>query len=199
MRARIYILETNSKDEKIVLSTDEISSVKLSNQPSANIEANIVSELVVTVEGDILSKLNANSINDLKMVQDLKEYKEKEYELSNVWSESKYEIASKTKDLIKRKYSYINIENITLENIYKLNKENVLGLKKWAFSYNEESDYRDIIVEYIYDNDEVVLYIFPGMFAYLYEEECSIKSGNGHFKVGFKQKIGQEKGNEFIQ
>ncbi len=199
MRARIYILENSGKDEKVILSTDEITKVNVSALPSEELSANVVSEVKVTIEGKILSKLSKNSLENLKVTQDLKEYGEKEFELSTIWEESKYEISIKTKKLLKEKYGHINVENISLENIYELNQENILGLKKWGFSYDNESDYRDVVIEFIYDNSEVALYVLPSLYAYFYNEDYSIAEGNGTFKIELRQKIGKDKDNEFIQ
>ena len=61
------------------------------------------------------------------------------------------------------------------ENLYKINKENLINLIKWAESYMEKTDYRDVDIN-----------------IDLGSEEFSIEKGIGIFNIKLRQKFNQK-------
>ena len=75
-----------------------------------------------------------------------------------------------------------------LGNLYQKNIENTKELAKWALSYGENSDYRDIVLEMVITEGVTKTYVLPDMFVTDYNESSNVGSGNGHFSMTLKQK-----------
>lgn len=75
-----------------------------------------------------------------------------------------------------------------LGNLYQKNIENTKELAKWALSYGESTDYRDIVLEMVITEGVSKTYVLPDMYVTDYNENSSIGSGNGNFFIILKQK-----------
>ena len=75
-----------------------------------------------------------------------------------------------------------------LGNLYQNNMKNTKELAKWAISYGEKSDYRDVVLEMIINESVKKTYILPDLYAADYNESSNIGSGDGHFSMVLKQK-----------
>ena len=75
-----------------------------------------------------------------------------------------------------------------LANLYKMNFQNTVELSKWALTYGEKTDYRNVVVEIIINENLTKTYILPDMFAVDYDESLGTSNGNGNFELILKQK-----------
>ena len=78
--------------------------------------------------------------------------------------------------------------SLGLGNLYQKNIENTKELAKWALSYGESDDYRDIVLEMVITEGVSKTYVLPDMYVTDYNESSDIGSGNGHFSMTLKQK-----------
>ena len=75
-----------------------------------------------------------------------------------------------------------------LGNLYQKNIENTKELAKWALSYGESTDYRDIVLEMLITEGVSKSYVLPDMYAVDYDESSSVYNGEGSFIITLKQK-----------
>ena len=90
-----------------------------------------------------------------------------------------------------------NIENNgTAENyntdLYEQNKKNIIDLAKWAESYLEKNDYRNVEVFVNLGANKNIDYKFANMFVRKFSQELSIEKGIGIFVLHLKQKFHQK-------
>ena len=95
-----------------------------------------------------------------------------------------------------------NIENNTdTENnensndntdLYEQNKKNIIDLAKWAESYLEKNDYRNVEVFVNLGSNKNIDYKFANMFVRKFSQELSIEKGIGVFVLHLKQKFHQK-------
>ena len=95
-----------------------------------------------------------------------------------------------------------NIENNgTAENdknsndntdLYEQNKKNIINLAKWAESYLEKNDYRNVEVFVNLGSNKNIDYKFANMFVKNFTQELSIEKGIGIFVLYLKQKFHQK-------
>ena len=78
------------------------------------------------------------------------------------------------------------------KNLYTINKENLINLIKWAESYMEKSDYRDVIINIDLGSEKYIDYKFNNMFVYEFLQEFSIEKGIGIFNIKLRQKFNQK-------
>ena len=72
--------------------------------------------------------------------------------------------------------------------IYDLNFNNTKELLKWALSYGETEDYRDVTLEMRINEMKSKTYLLPDMYAVDYQEKVGIHAGQGIFSIILKQK-----------
>lgn len=76
-------------------------------------------------------------------------------------------------------------ENLMKENLLILNKENVHEIINWEYEneYNQEVDYRDIIIEITpTEGDSIILYL-DDMYIYSYTETLNVQEGFGNYEL----------------
>lgn len=92
------------------------------------------------------------------------------------------------KYLDERFKGYLNLkdkENLMKENLLILNKENVHEIINWEYEneYNQEVDYRDIIIEITpTEGDSIILYL-DDMYIYSYTESLNVQEGFGNYEL----------------
>ncbi|MBC2857067.1 hypothetical protein H3N56_11550 [Cetobacterium sp. 2A] len=183
MRFRLYVLDENINNEKIVLSSDEIKicDIKyLPKEPGDN--AKTLSRKEVQITGKIIGEIQQDQLEKIDFVKNLGNIQE-------AWKEKNNEISIKTSKLISDKFNGIKV--INLEDILKNNRENLKGLRNWCNSFNM-NDHRNIMIERIVENISPDIFYFENMFIHSFEEKGSIDEGNGEFTIIFKQKINSE-------
>ena len=79
-------------------------------------------------------------------------------------------------------------EKFGLSSLYKMNFQNSIEMANWALEYGEGSDYRDIVVEVMINENMSKSYILPDMFAVDYDENLGTGKGEGSFTLVLKQK-----------
>ena len=72
------------------------------------------------------------------------------------------------------------------------NKENLINLIKWAESYMEKTDYRDVDINIDLGSEKYIDYKFNNMFVYEFLQEFSIEKGIGIFNIKLRQKFNQK-------
>ena len=77
-------------------------------------------------------------------------------------------------------------------NLYEQNKKNIIDLAKWAESYLEKNDYRNVEVFVNLGSDKNIDYKFANMFVRKFSQELSIEKGIGVFVLHLKQKFHQK-------
>ena len=78
--------------------------------------------------------------------------------------------------------------SLGLGNLYQKNIENTKELAKWALSYGESDDYRDIVLEMVITEGVSKTYVLPDMYAVDYDENANVLTGEGSFVITLKQK-----------
>ena len=183
MRFRLYVLDENENNEKIVLSSDEIKICDIKYVPKESGDnAKTLSRKEVHLIGKIIGEIQQDQFEKIDFVKNLEN-------IQGAWKEKNNEISTKTANLIANKFNGIKIVN--LDDIFKSNRENLNGLRNWCTSFNM-NDYRNIMIERIGKNISPDLFYFENMFIHSFEEKGSIDDGNGEFIVTFKQKLNSE-------
>ena len=183
MRFRLYVLDKNENNEKIVLSSDEIKVCDIKYVPKeVGDNAKTLSRKEVHLIGKIIGEIQQDQFEKIDFVKNLGDIQE-------AWKEKNNEISTKTASLITNKFDGIKV--ITLDDIFKSNRDNLKGLRNWCTSFNM-NDYRNIMIERIGKNVSPDLFYFENMFIHSFEEKGSIDDGNGEFIVTFKQKLNSE-------
>ena len=77
-------------------------------------------------------------------------------------------------------------------NLYEQNKKNIIDLAKWAESYLEKNDYRNVEVFVNLGSNKNIDYKFANMFVRKFSQELSIEKGIGVFVLHLKQKFHQK-------
>ena len=77
-------------------------------------------------------------------------------------------------------------------NLYEQNKKNIIDLEKWAESYLEKNDYRNVEVFVNLGSNKNIDYKFANMFVRKFSQELSIEKGIGVFVLHLKQKFHQK-------
>ena len=85
-----------------------------------------------------------------------------------------------------------NNETVNNTNLYEQNKKNIINLAKWAESYLEKNDYRNVEVFVNLGSDKNIDYKFANMFVRKFSQELSIEKGIGVFVLHLKQKFHQK-------
>ena len=85
-----------------------------------------------------------------------------------------------------------NNETINNTNLYEQNKKNIIDLAKWAESYLEKNDYRNVEVFVNLGANKNIDYKFANMFVRKFSQELSIEKGIGVFVLHLKQKFHQK-------
>lgn len=85
-----------------------------------------------------------------------------------------------------------NNETVNNTNLYEQNKKNIINLAKWAESYLEKNDYRNVEVFVNLGSDKNIDYKFANMFVRKFSQELSIEKGIGIFVLHLKQKFHQK-------
>ena len=85
-----------------------------------------------------------------------------------------------------------NNETVNNTNLYEQNKKNIIDLAKWAESYLEKNDYRNVEVFVNLGSDKNIDYKFANMFVRKFSQELSIEKGIGVFVLHLKQKFHQK-------
>jgi len=85
-----------------------------------------------------------------------------------------------------------NNETINNTNLYEQNKKNIIDLAKWAESYLEKNDYRNVEVFVNLGANKNIDYKFANMFVRKFSQELSIEKGIGIFVLHLKQKFHQK-------
>ena len=181
--------------EGIIISPDELVSVDLSLFNSAlsstsssetNLVINISGKLLSHVEeaglgmplsmGSLLSSFASNGMNDLT-----KGLNKGIQVLGNSF-------AGGLSNTLTGMMGKLGGNSFGLGNLYQNNMKNTKELAKWAISYGEKSDYRDVVLEMIINESVKKTYILPDLYAADYNESSNIGSGDGHFTMVLKQK-----------
>lgn len=178
MKFRLYVIDKNKENEKIVLTSDEIKNCEIKFLPTTmtgqakNIikkEIVIVGKIIGEVDEEILSKMDINIIKE-----------------ENNWRKEDSEIAKETLKLLKEKFHLPEISKI--DEIYDSNRENIRGMRNWCLSYSK-NDYRNIVIERIGKNKNPETFYFENMYIDSFEEKGDTTDGNGEFRVIFRQKV----------
>ena len=77
-------------------------------------------------------------------------------------------------------------------DLYEQNKKNIIDLAKWAESYLEKNDYRNVEVFVNLGANKNIDYKFANMFVRNFFQELSIEKGIGVFVLHLKQKFHQK-------
>ena len=85
-----------------------------------------------------------------------------------------------------------NNENGNNTDLYEQNKKNIINLAKWAESYLEKNDYRNVEVFVNLGSNKNIDYKFANMFVRKFSQELSIEKGIGIFVLHLKQKFHQK-------
>ena len=85
-----------------------------------------------------------------------------------------------------------NNENGNNTDLYEQNKKNIINLAKWAESYLEKNDYRNVEVFVNLGSNKNIDYKFANMFVKNFTQELSIEKGIGIFVLYLKQKFHQK-------
>ena len=85
-----------------------------------------------------------------------------------------------------------NNETVNNTNLYEQNKKNIINLAKWAESYLEKNDYRNVEVFVNLGSNKNIDYKFANMFVRKFSQELSIEKGIGVFVLHLKQKFHQK-------
>ena len=85
-----------------------------------------------------------------------------------------------------------NNETVNNTNLYEQNKKNIINLAKWAESYLEKNDYRNVEVFVNLGANKNIDYKFANMFVRKFSQELSIEKGIGVFVLHLKQKFHQK-------
>ena len=85
-----------------------------------------------------------------------------------------------------------NNETVNNTNLYEQNKKNIINLAKWAESYLEKNDYRNVEVFVNLGANKNIDYKFANMFVRKFSQELSIEKGIGVFGLHLKQKFHQK-------
>ena len=85
-----------------------------------------------------------------------------------------------------------NNETVNNTNLYEQNKKNIINLAKWAESYLEKNDYRNVEVFVNLGANKNIDYKFANMFVRKFSQELSIEKGIGIFVLHLKQKFHQK-------
>ncbi len=85
-----------------------------------------------------------------------------------------------------------NNETVNNTNLYEQNKKNIIDLAKWAESYLEKNDYRNVEVFVNLGANKNIDYKFANMFVRKFSQELSIEKGIGIFVLHLKQKFHQK-------
>ena len=85
-----------------------------------------------------------------------------------------------------------NNETVNNTNLYEQNKKNIIDLAKWAESYLEKNDYRNVEVFVNLGSNKNIDYKFANMFVRKFSQELSIEKGIGVFVLHLKQKFHQK-------
>ena len=85
-----------------------------------------------------------------------------------------------------------NNETVNNTNLYEQNKKNIINLAKWAESYLEKNDYRNVEVFVNLGSNKNIDYKFTNMFVKNFTQELSIEKGIGIFVLYLKQKFHQK-------
>ena len=85
-----------------------------------------------------------------------------------------------------------NNETVNNTNLYEQNKKNIIDLAKWAESYLEKNDYRNVEVFVNLGANKNIDYKFANMFVRNFSQELSIEKGIGVFVLHLKQKFHQK-------
>ena len=85
-----------------------------------------------------------------------------------------------------------NNENGNNTDLYEQNKKNIIDLAKWAESYLEKNDYRNVEIFVNLGSNKNIDYKFANMFVKNFRQELSIEKGIGVFVLHLKQKFHQK-------
>lgn len=178
MKFRLYVIDKNQENEKIVLTSDEIRSCEIKFLPSViNGQAKNIIRKEVIIVGKIIGEIN----EELLPKMDINNIKN-----DNSWKNEDSEIAKETAKLLRDKFNLSGVSKI--EEIYDSNRENIKGMRNWCLSY-AKNDYRNIMIERIGKNKNPETFYLENMYIDSFEEKGDISEGNGEFKVTFKQKV----------
>ncbi|MGL4866904.1 MAG: hypothetical protein ACRC3I_11430 [Cetobacterium sp.] len=186
MRFRLYVLDENESNEKIVLSSDEIKMCEINYLPKEKEgNANTLKRVEIHLVGKIIGEIQQDELEKIDFVKNL-------INIQDSWKEKNNEISTKTAELIASKFDGIKISS--LDDIFKSNRDNLKGLRKWCNSF-KMNDYRNIIIERIGKNNLPDIFYFENIFVHTFKERASREDGNGKFMVVFKQKLNSENKN----
>ena len=185
--------------EGIIISPDEIRSVNLSiSDYSVTSTSSSEANVTVTILGKLLSHIEetetGNNFSGMLGMNTLLDgfASEGMSSLTKGLSKGMQTLGKAFSSTLTSKLSGITsglgIKKFGMTNLYDMNLENSKELAKWALSYGDKSDYRDIVLEIIINEGKSKTYILPDMYAKDYEENFDESNGNGYFTVHLKQK-----------
>lgn len=77
--------------------------------------------------------------------------------------------------------------NFGLNNLYDINKQNIIALSQWAMVYGEDMTTKDVLIQADLGNGNVYELFFPRMFVENYNQSFDIETGEGYFNLYLKQ------------
>ena len=85
--------------------------------------------------------------------------------------------------------------NFGESNLYDQNKENVKELSMWAMTYGDEKSTRDVMVQTDLGGGKTFELYFPKMYVFSFEQNFSVDTGEGYFKLELRQTAFNEEKN----
>ena len=203
----MYILHSNITEEvfnnlselekdELIISSDEIISYKIKLEPTEDDFIPLPPTLTLQIKGALFGHVSKDEAeqSELKIYQE--SLKGNVLELGSAWNNVEEEYINRVKALIKRSYSTIDLNTKTLsDNIIYANSSNRIKLTQWSTGFMK-SDYRNVILEV--DNSGCnEIHFMSDMFVASFNEEHSIKNGNGEYNLFLKQRINHHKPYEY--
>ena len=203
----MYILHSNITEEvfnnlselekdELIISSDEIISYKIKLEPTEDDFIPLPPTLTLQIKGALFGHVSKDEAeqSELKIYQE--SLKGNVLELGSAWNNIEDEYINQVKALIKRSYSTIDLNTKTLsDNIIYANSSNRIKITQWSTGFMK-SDYRNVILEV--DNSGCnEVHFMSDMFVASFNEEHSIKNGNGEYTLFLKQRINHHKPYEY--
>ena len=77
--------------------------------------------------------------------------------------------------------------NFGESNLYDQNKQNVKELSLWAMTYGDEKSTRDVMVQTDLGGGKIFELYFPKMYVDSFNQDFSVRGGEGYFVLNLKQ------------